>query len=186
MTVYDELADAWKREFHSPDLQPLRQGFFKDLGSYIKRLREAQRNLDPKSLKAIVIDDEMQRLESLSAQLIDRRIGKLSSRTDPGVSTNLETAEKEAYQTLSHGFKQYNELKEGLLQGREPSRMRVPEAGLVLVRFVKDVPSIMGVDLKIHGPFRREDVARLPHENADSLVRQGAAVEIRTTVRDNE
>jgi len=55
-----------------------------------------------------------------------------------------------------------------------------------LIRFVKDVPSIIGVDLKAHGPFHKEDVARLPQENADSLVRQGAAVEITASNRDNE
>jgi hypothetical protein len=45
----------------------------------------------------------------------------------------------------------------------------------VLVRFLQDVPMIAGVDLKEYGPFKKEDIANLPKENADSLVKSGLA-----------
>src|SRR6267143_1156375 len=69
-TTYDEIQQAWKRELQNQELQPLRQGFFKDSASYVKRLKEAQRNLDPKSLKAVVMDEETKRLEQLLTQLV--------------------------------------------------------------------------------------------------------------------
>jgi len=47
------------------------------------------------------------------------------------------------------------------------------------------MPSIIGVDLKTHGPFLKEDIAVLPYENAESLIRRGTAVEIRPSHRDN-
>jgi len=53
----------------------------------------------------------------------------------------------------------------------EPSK----PSELVLIRFLQDVPVIAGVDLKEYGPFRKEDVANLPKENADSLVKSGLA-----------
>jgi len=43
------------------------------------------------------------------------------------------------------------------------------------VRFLRDVPAIVGEDLKTYGPFKAGDVAKLPRGNADALVRQGAA-----------
>jgi len=46
---------------------------------------------------------------------------------------------------------------------------------LVVVRFVQDVPQIIGVDLKTHGPFKAEDIASLPKENAEALIKQGLA-----------
>ena len=46
---------------------------------------------------------------------------------------------------------------------------------LILVRFVQDVPQIIGVDLKTHGPFKAEDIASLPKENAEALIKQGLA-----------
>jgi len=53
----------------------------------------------------------------------------------------------------------------------EPSK----PSELVLVRFLQDVPPIVGVDLKTYGPFKKEDVANLPRENAEALVKQGLA-----------
>jgi len=56
----------------------------------------------------------------------------------------------------------------------EPSKL----SELVLVRFLQDVPVIAGVDLKEYGPFKKEDIANLPKENADSLVKSGLAKSI--------
>ena len=176
--MFDELSEAWKREFHSSELQRLRPGFFKDLSSYVRRLREAQHNLDAKSLKSFVIKDEIVRIELLVTQLLDRRLSKISSLPDSVESSDLESVEKEASQTLSGLARDYDMIKEDLVQGREASTRRSKDGEFVLVRFEKDVPSIMGIDLKTRGPFRREDVAKLRRENAESLIRQGAATEI--------
>ncbi len=185
-TTYDDLEQAWKKEIHSSELQPLKQGFFKDLSAYVKRLREAQRNVDTKSLKATIIEEEMLRLENLLAQLLDRRLDKLWSQTKVAQSTGLEYAEKHAHQTFSGTFREYEKMKQDIFQGREPSVSKSKERELVLIRFERDVPSIIGVDLKAHGPFHKEDVANLPQENAESLIRQGAATEIRAFNQDNE
>jgi DNA replication factor GINS len=184
--TYDEIQQTWKRELQNPELQPLRQGFFKDSASYIKRLRDAQRNLDPKSLKAVIMDEETKRLEQLLTQLIDRRLEKLWTHANQDQSAKIESSEKQAYQDLSGISRHYEKLKEELLQGREPSGPISRDRTMILVRFVKDVPSIIGVDLKTHGPFLKEDIAKLPFENAESLIRQGAAVEIRASAQDNE
>jgi DNA replication factor GINS len=185
-TTYDEIQQAWKRELQNRELQPLRPGFFKDLASYIKRLKEAQRNLDPKSLKAIVMDEETKRLEQLLTQLVDRRLEKLWTSANEDQSTNLESSEKQVQQDLIGISRHYERLKKEVLQGHEPSGLTNRDKTVLLIRFVKDVPSIIGVDLKTHGPFLKEDIAKLPYENAESLIRQGAAVEIRSSTQDNE
>ena len=46
----------------------------------------------------------------------------------------------------------------------------------VTLRFVKNIPAIIGADMKTYGPFIVEDVASLPVENAKMLVKQGLAV----------
>lgn len=180
-TTYDELQEAWKREVRNSDLQPLRQGLFKDLAAYTKRLREAQRNLDGKSLKAEVIDEELGRIEKLLSQLLDRRMHKIESQTDLDQTTDLAPAEKQAYQAASSTHRDLKRLKEDILQGREPTYPAKAARSALLIRFVKDVPSIIGVDLKTHGPFQREDIANLPRENAESLIRQGTAVEVKAS-----
>jgi DNA replication initiation complex subunit (GINS family) len=177
-TTYDELQEAWKRELRNNDLQALRQGLFKDLASYTKRLREAQRNLDGKSLKAEVIDEELGRIESLLTQLLDRRLDKIESQIDRDQTTDLAGAEKQAYQAAANVHRDFKKLKDDILQGREPIASAKTDRSPLMVRFIKDVPSIIGVDLKTHGPFQKEDIATLPRENAESLIRQGTAVEV--------
>lgn len=186
MVIYEELESVWRREFHGPDLQPLRQGFFKDLSSYVKRLREAQQNLDAKSLKALLLEDELRRLEELLSQLLDSRLNKLMSDRETAQSTDLDSVERQANQALSSLRRDYERARQDIMHGREPTTKPSKRGGFVLVRFEKDVPSIMGVDLKVRGPFKREDVATLPQENAESLMRQGTAMEIAAHGQDNE
>jgi len=45
----------------------------------------------------------------------------------------------------------------------------------IAVRFLKQVPGIIGSDMKTYGPFMVEDVASVPESNARILVRQGLA-----------
>jgi DNA replication initiation complex subunit (GINS family) len=177
---------AWKRELHNSDLQPLRQGFYKDVSAYVRRLREALRNVDAKSLKAIVLEEEMSRLEQMLANLLDRRSYKLWTQTNLVQPNTLEYSEKRAYEALSGIFRDNEKAKQDITQGREPSVSKSKGRELILVRLVRDFPSIIGVDLKAHGPFQKEDLANLPSGNAESLVKQGAAIEVRAFDQDNE
>jgi len=54
---------------------------------------------------------------------------------------------------------------------------------LRVVRFLEDIPEIVGVDLRIYGPFKKEDVASIPVPNAQALEKQGAAkaIEVRAS-----
>jgi hypothetical protein len=46
---------------------------------------------------------------------------------------------------------------------------------LQLVRFLEDHPQLVGVDLKTYGPFRADDLATLPAENARLIIRKNQA-----------
>ena len=179
-TIYDETIEAWRREFHNPELQDLRADFFRDVANYVRRLKEARRNLDQRSLKAILLEEEMSRLEQLVVQLVDRRMSKIWEASRANTHVTPDASEKWAQEQLSNLTRYYRKFKEDALQGIEPSYLPEKKKENLLLRFVKDIPSIIGVDLKTHGPFNKEDIAILPYENAESLVRQGTAVEIRT------
>lgn len=45
----------------------------------------------------------------------------------------------------------------------------------VEVRFLKDVPAILGPDMKTYGPFKKGDIAALPKENASIFIKMGIA-----------
>ena len=45
----------------------------------------------------------------------------------------------------------------------------------VTLRFLKDIPAVVGADMKTYGPFLAEDVGSVPAENAKILVKRGLA-----------
>ena len=49
----------------------------------------------------------------------------------------------------------------------------------VTVRFVKEFDEIVGVDLEKYGPFKPEDIATIPNENAQALISNGVASKVR-------
>src|SRR5438132_13850114 len=83
ITVYDDAVKAWNQERASKELQLLKPGFFKDIAGYVRRLKEAHRNLDQKSLKAIVIQHELFRLQKLVSQLVHVRLEKMWRASQP-------------------------------------------------------------------------------------------------------
>ncbi len=155
------------------------------MASYVRRLKETQRNLDQRSLKAILLDEETKRIERLVVELIDRRLSKIWLTSQTNAQVTAHSSEKWAQEELSTLARHYRKFKEDTVQGIEPSNSPEKKKDKLLLRFVKDIPSIIGVDLKTHGPFLKEDGAVLPYENAESLIRQGTAVEIRPSHRDN-
>jgi DNA replication factor GINS len=55
-----------------------------------------------------------------------------------------------------------------------PTEVQSPSQ-LVLVRFLAEHPQLIGVDLRTYGPFRADDLATLPLENARVIVRKNGA-----------
>ena len=148
-------------------------------------MKETQRNLDQRSLKAILLDEETKRIERLVVELIDRRLSKIWRTSQTNAQVMAHASEKWAQEELSTLVRHYRKFKEDTVQGIEPSNSPEKKKDKLLLPFVKDMPSIIGVDLKTHGPFLKEDIAVLPYENAESLIRQGTAVEIRPSHGDN-
>jgi DNA replication initiation complex subunit (GINS family) len=52
--------------------------------------------------------------------------------------------------------------------------------GRATLRFLKEVPAIIGADMKTYGPFKVEDIAALPIENTKILIKQGLAEKLET------
>ena len=46
----------------------------------------------------------------------------------------------------------------------------------ILIRFLKEVPQIIGSDLKRYGPFLIDDIAVLPKKNVETLLKHQAIV----------
>ena len=48
----------------------------------------------------------------------------------------------------------------------------------ILIRITKNIPSLVGKDLKIYGPFQKEDIVSIPVQNALILIEENMAIKI--------
>jgi DNA replication initiation complex subunit (GINS family) len=89
----------------------------------------------------------------------------------------LPKEEEKLMNDMLPSFEAFQNLMKELESGRLPQAGREKPKRRVL-RFLKETPAIVGVDMKTYGPFLPEDVASVPAENAKVLVKQGIAVEV--------
>ena len=176
--LYNELYEAWKREAESAELEKLQPDFYSRAADYVKRLKEGGRMLDKKTVKAKLLNIEMRNVKRMIRELIQTRYEKLVSKTTKGetlLSDVLTAEEEKLYGGVSPFTEAYQGFIRSILHGNLPKEGAGTKHKRAVLRFLKDVPAIIGSDMKTYGPFQAEDVAALPVENAKILVKRGVA-----------
>jgi DNA replication factor GINS len=193
--MYKELYAAWQREIDDPTLGGLPQDFYGKISEYLRRIKEEDKVLDKKSVKMNLLEHEAQNVERMLNQLLEvryRKLIKTLTKSQKVPSELLTVEEARMCQTFADFTKSYRKFSDDLKQGQltaEPIKVTIktetstatPAPTLQprkrsTVRFLKNIPAIMGADMKSYGPFVAEDVASLPPQNAQILVKQGLAV----------
>jgi DNA replication initiation complex subunit (GINS family) len=183
---YNRLLDAWRREKHDHTLQPLPESFATEMSGYASKLREQTRMVDRGSMRGKIAVKEKENAENMLQDLFQIRLRKIfASEIDnvPIPATNLTPDEKRLQADFRHLLSRHSDRIKGLLTGRSPLTEEPIQQrrGFKIVRFVEALPAIIGIDMKTYGPFNPEDVALIPTENAENLIRRGIAKEVETS-----
>ncbi|MGQ9530859.1 MAG: DNA replication complex subunit Gins51 [Candidatus Bathycorpusculaceae bacterium] len=179
--MYNELYDAWKRELENLELVKLPDDFYSRVADYLKRIREESRMLDKRTVKAVLLKKEMKNVKRMLRELTRARYKKLVKKAVKGEKIPLDSVtseEKKIFVEMPHFAEAYQNFVKNLIQGHFLRNIIEREHKIVVLRFVKDVPAIIGSDMKTYGPFKVEDVAPLPAENAKILIKQGLAEKV--------
>lgn len=180
--MYDMLYDAWLKEKENTKLQKLPKEFYAKTAEYIGKIRREGRMLDPKSAKAKLISQELSNVKRLMEELAKIRFKKIVDH-----ATSAKTVEKEELTSeeekillgIVPSLENFQSLLKDSLRGKiSKVEEKIEPPKRMLLRFLKEVPAVVGADLKIYGPFSVEDVATLPIENAKVLLKHGVAMEI--------
>lgn len=182
--MYNELYEAWRKEKENEEIQPLPRDFYAKLANYISRLKEESRMLDEKALRGRLLQQEREKVMKLTGELIRTRYDKImqmvsASRIVP--STSLTEEEINLYEKTAPLTESYLSILNNILQGRLLGPEEKIKPKIMVVRILQEIPAIIGADMKTYGPFKPEDVASLPVENARILIKQGAAEQIEVT-----
>ncbi len=190
--MYGELYEAWRREIENPEVQPLPADFYVRVSEYMQKIKDSLKLLDPKSLRATLLLQEQRNANRMVKEMLTVRYRKILRVVSKGkISSDLLTIEEAK---ICEGFfpftEAYRTLITNLLGGQAlATKLQGPENlptvtenvetqqphKRVAIRFLKPIPAIIGSDMQTYGPFVPEDVASVPVENANILVKQGLA-----------
>jgi DNA replication initiation complex subunit (GINS family) len=203
--MYNELYAAWKREIDQTSLGSLPRDFYVKLADYLKRIRD-ENLLDNKSVKVNLLGHEAQNVFRMLEELLDIRYKKMvKTITDnqklPSELLTIEEAKmSENFMAFTGAYRKFTQdllqdqvpipekSDDSQVQATSESPAKAPVPPIIVkvineptrkravLRFIKNIPGIIGSDMKTYGPFVAEDLASLPVENAKMLVKQGLAV----------
>lgn len=171
MISYADIQSIYRNEKNIPILQIIPEDFY------------SQANMLAENLEG----EHKTHLTNLLEEIILRRRNKIVLHalrmTDEIIEpTNINPLEESFFKNVSSEITQFK----GEIMKTEPKRGKndvsidepKEEAELVSVRIIKPIPEIVGSDAKSYGPFKTDDIVKIPRENADILVKHEAAVEI--------
>ena len=180
--LYNELYEIWKKEkLTKNEIQRLPSDFYVKIATYIKKMKEENRMLDPKTAKAKLLANEFENVKVMVSELFALRCTKFQSMAfgRENVSKNVLTEEEQKlYGVVSSLAEDCHVFSKDILRGILTNVEKGKKQAVTVLRFVQEIPALVGSDMKTYGPFAPEDVATLPFDNAQVLVKQGVAIEV--------
>ena len=181
----DELYRIWKAEKSEKTLQKLPAPFYAEVRKLLSECKTSSAATGQDRTQKAITEREFKILQRLSTEIAKTRMRKIVDAVLSGqkVATEMLAEEEAEFAKIvaTHVGDYYHfvdELVLGGLSTEERAPSKPAEARLEVVRFLSDFPAIIGVDLKTYGPFKSEDIATLPTENASALVSQGVARQV--------
>jgi DNA replication factor GINS len=182
-SFYNRLFSRWEDENNTKKLNPLPRDYYQGIGEHVGRLKELLPQLDQKSTRSVLLRKEIEQTEKILRDLVTKRRLKIFKVASEGetISNEVLTREDEKlYHNILSAINNYDEeirkSFEGNVENNDLVEDETPKR--ILVRFLRDIPAIIGSDMKTYGPFKIEDITTLPVENAMALVKQGFAMEV--------
>jgi DNA replication factor GINS len=180
------------KEIQLPPLQPIPLDTYQTIANNLSRLKGQVYE----GLEVMIRDRMIELISQAAVLLLERRLQKIveqqrsttsyqsSSASDTPQTTDyprLTDEEKYILDAEIDSSKRKDYVLEATLSGRSKilesisSKVRSRQ---ILVRFLKPMEQFIGIDMNKYGPFHKEDVSRLPFENARSLIGSGEAIEV--------
>ena len=180
--MYDELYAAWLFEVENAELGGLPPDFYARAADYLRKINKENKMLDKKTVRASLLEHEFERVKCMLHELVWARYKKLVDLITESqeIPSDMLAVEEESMSAVFLSFAEsYEKFAEKLLSGQVliqvSNASRKKNHKRVAVRFIKNIPAIIGADMKTYGPFTVEDVAAVPVENAKILLKQGLA-----------
>jgi len=182
----EDLFNYFKAEKNTKDLLDIPKDIYKRIAKYLSRFEGLE---ESKDINYLLMQREKELILDIAERLIDIRVEKAEKLGEKNEQIlKLTDEEKYIFDALIKKEKRRRIVLEALKKGREKELEKVSKwvsSRTLLVRFLQDLPAIVGSDMKSYGPFKKEDIANLPYDNAIVLIKGGMAEEVIAIELDN-
>ena len=173
----NSLHNTVLRETENDSLLEIKPNFYQNLSDFIGNLRKQEFDDVENKIK----DTMIEMVTELTSLLIHIRLEKISNSDDFDISYLLD---EEKF--ILDSQEEQNERTEMILSATINGKSKFLESlaenhkiKKVVIRFLDNVDEIVGADLEKYGPFKAEDIATIPYENAQALIAKNIATKVR-------
>jgi len=187
---YNEISKSWQEEMSTDSLLDLADLRLSKMVSYLSKVRLQLASVGPDNkLQATLLTQEALNLEFMLEDLLLIRRRKILDLVIKGrrPAADMTLDEEDFFKLILTAFTNHKEFVRTSLAGTKKMAKADPavdeesplEIEYVTVRFLKDVETaFMGLDGQEHGPFKKEDIAMIPTDNALNWLRNGTVARV--------
>lgn len=194
---YGRLHEAWSKERKNKDLQNIPDDMLHEMKDYVATINKTP--TDENTLAGQLTRTEKQHVNQILRELTETRLRKIitlevnNQPIDAQAMTPEEQKLHSNFRQLLTGYRHGSDLPEPApipvpskpdqikpvrtARAKPPAKplVKPSEVKMILVRFLQPLPAIMGIDMKAYGPFQPEELAIIPAQNAENLIKRGIA-----------
>ena len=173
----NSLHNTVLRETENDSLLEINPNFYRFLSDFIGNLRKQEFDGVENKIK----DTMIEMVTELTSLLIHIRLEKISNSDDFDISYLLDE-EKFILDSLDEQNERTEMILSATINGKSKFLESLAEnhkIKKVVIRFLDNVDEIVGADLEKYGPFKAEDIATIPYENAQALIAKNIATKVR-------
>ena len=173
----NSLHNTVLRETENDSLLEIKPNFYQNLSDFIGNLRKQEFDDVENKIK----DTMIEMVTELTSLLIHIRLEKISNSDDFDISYLLDE-EKFILDSLDEQNERTEMILSATINGKSKFLESLAEnhkIKKVVIRFLDNVDEIVGADLEKYGPFKAEDIATIPYENAQALIAKNIATKVR-------
>ena len=164
------------RETESDSIQELEPDFYRNLSDFLGNLKKQEFDGIESKIKQSLID----MTSELTSLLLSIRLEK-TIKSDGIDFTNLLDEEKFILDTEEQKRERTEMIFSATINGKSKFLESISQnhkTKTIVLRFLQNVDEIVGADFEKYGPFKPEDIATLPYENAQALITKKIATKI--------
>ena len=173
----NSLHNTVLRETENDSLLEINPNFYRFLSDFIGNLRKQEFDDVENKIK----DTMIEMVTELTSLLIHIRLEKISNSDDFDISYLLDE-EKFILDSLDEQNERTEMILSATINGKSKFLESLAEnhkIKKIVIRFLDNVDEIVGADLEKYGPFKAEDIATIPYENAQALIAKNIATKVR-------